>query len=144
MLSFRIITPGDPLYPQVIDLRQRILRAPLGLDIRDENLEEEAAQIIVIAEDTGIVAGCLLLQEVDAATCKLRQMAVDTGRQGKGTGARLVAAAEDYARSRGKTGIVLHARMTAVPFYRKSGYKACGAPFTEVGIPHVRMEKMLQ
>lgn len=143
MQSFHIITPRDPLYPQVIDLRQRILRAPLGLDIRDEDLEEEADQVIFVAEAAGMVAGCLLLQHVDAATFKLRQMAVDTAGQGKGIGARLVAVAEQYARSQGKTRMILHARITAVPFYRKSGYEIRGGTFMEVGIPHVLMEKPL-
>ena len=38
----------------------------------------------------------------------------------------------------------MHARMTAVGFYAKLGYTRVGDGFTEVGIPHVKMEKRLQ
>jgi predicted GNAT family N-acyltransferase len=143
MLSIRIINHSDPAYPAVIDLRQRILRAPLGLDIRDEDLSGETEEVILIAEDNGVLAGCLLLQHKDPTTFKLRQMAVDTAWQRKSIGAQLVAEAERYARSVGKTRIVLHARMTAMSFYRKSGYDVCSDSFTEVGIPHVLMKKNL-
>jgi predicted GNAT family N-acyltransferase len=138
-----IITTTHPLYQQVIDLRQRVLRLPLGLDIRNDDLEADEDQIIFIAEENNIVKGCVLLQQYDAETFKLRQMAVDTAEQGKGIGAELVSAADIYAVNMGKSKIILHARDTAIPFYEKLGYEVTGDVFLEVGIPHHKMEKML-
>lgn len=138
-----IITIAHPLYAQVIDLRHRVLREPLGLDIRNDDLEAEAEQLIFIYEEQGKVLGCVLLQHYDADTFKLRQMAVDTGIQGKGIGAELINAVDVYAVQAGKHKMLLHAREVAVPFYEKLGYEVTGPEFTEVGIPHRKMEKLL-
>jgi predicted GNAT family N-acyltransferase len=138
-----IITIEHPFYQQVIDLRQRVLRAPLGLNIYDDDLAAEVGQIIFIFEENKIVKGCVLLQQYDAETFKLRQMAVDATEQGKGVGMALVNAADLYAVNFGKSKVILHARETAVPFYEKLGYEVTGEPFTEVGIPHFKMEKLL-
>ncbi len=138
-----IITTAHPLYAQVIDLRQRVLRAPLGLDIRNDDLDAETEQLIFIYEEAGKVLGCVLLQHYDAETFKLRQMAVDPDMQGKGIGAELINAADVYAVQVGKHKMLLHAREVAVPFYHKLGYEVTGPEFTEVGIPHRKMEKLL-
>ena len=143
MQQVYIITTAHPLYAQVIDLRQRILRAPLGLDIHNDDLAAETEQIIFIYEEQDRVLGCVLLQQYDAGTFKLRQMAVDTTAQGKGIGAELVNAADLYAVQVGKHKMILHAREVAVPFYEKLGYEVTGPEFTEVGIPHRKMEKLL-
>lgn len=138
-----IITTAHPFYQQVIELRQRVLRAPLGLDIRNDDLQAETEQIIFIYEEDNVVKGCVLLQQYDADTFKLRQMAVDTTEQGKGIGMELVNAADLYAVNFGKSRIMLHARETAIPFYEKLGYEVIGEPLTEVGLPHRIMEKLL-
>lgn len=74
----------------------------------------------------------------------MKQVAVEPSWQQKGIGKMLVEAAEDYARESGYDIIFCHARETAVPFYLKRGYEISGAPFTEVTIPHVYMEKRLR
>ena len=138
-----IITTAHPLYTQVIDLRQQVLRAPLGLDIHNDDLAAETEQIIFVFEEEGKVLGCVLLQQYDATTFKLRQMAVDGAMQGKGIGAELVNAADLYAVQVGKHKMILHARDVAIPFYQKLGYETVGPEFLEVGIPHHKMEKIL-
>jgi len=143
MQQVYIITTAHPLYTQVIDLRQRILRAPLGLDIRNDDLAAEIEQIIFVYEEEGKVLGCVLLQQYDATTFKLRQMAVDAAMQGKGIGAALINAADLYAVQVGKHKMILHARDVAIPFYLKLGYETVGPEFLEVGIPHHKMEKLL-
>jgi predicted GNAT family N-acyltransferase len=39
--------------------------------------------------------------------------------------------------------IFLNARGTAIGFYAKLGYTGVGEEFTEVGIPHLRMDKAI-
>lgn len=143
MPAILIISVAHPYYQQVIDLRQRVLRLPLGLDIHNDDLEAEMEQIIFVFEENDTVQGCVLLQHYDATAFKLRQMAVDPEVQQKGIGAQLVAAAEHFALQQGKQRILLHARAAAIPFYEKSGYQVSGDMFPEVGIPHYHMEKQL-
>ena len=143
MHSVLIISTEHPNYEKVIALRQRVLRAPLGLNIFDDDLAAEADQIIFIFEEEDEVLGCVLLEHYDAETFKLRQMAVDSTAQGKQIGTQLVQAADTYAVQLGKSRIILHARETAIPFYEKQGYEVVGGTFTEVGLPHKKMEKLL-
>jgi predicted GNAT family N-acyltransferase len=44
---------------------------------------------------------------------------------------------------RGYTSLSLHARKSAIGFYRKLGYAAVGKEFIEVTVPHQKMIKKL-
>jgi N-acetylglutamate synthase-like GNAT family acetyltransferase len=134
---------NSPEYEQVWQLREEILRKPIGLSLKDEDLGDDAKDIIVIALHNNKVIGCLMLHPKDEEIIKLRQMAVYDDWQGKGVGAKLMNAAEHVAAIHGYNKIVLHARVTAKDFYSKLGYRITSDVFTEVGIDHVVMEKTL-
>ena len=65
-------------------------------------------------------------------------------RRGQGDGKRLLAAAEDYARSQGKTYLTCDAQMQSKGFYDKVGFITVSDEFTEAGIPHIKMRKRLK
>ena len=133
---------NDAKYPQVYNLREEILRKPIGLSLKHENLSADAQNAILIAEHEGAVVGCVMLYPIaDEEKIKLRQMAVYDEWQGKGIGKLLVDAAEAYAKEKGYISIILHARKVAEGFYKRLGYYTTSSEFTEVGIPHVVMEK---
>ena len=67
-----------------------------------------------------------------------------TKRRGCGDGKRLLAAAEDYARSHGKTHLACDAQIQSKGFYDKIGFVAVSDEFTQAGIPHIKMEKKLK
>lgn len=140
-MDIKRITPADPLYAQVWQLREDILRRPLGLSLVDEDLSDEEEEIILAGLEQGTVQACVLLKPLDTATVKLRQMAVAEALQGRGLGSELVQAAEQVAWESGFRRIELHARDVAAGFYRRLGYVQEGAPFSEVGIPHLKMIK---
>lgn len=140
-LSFKCITLTDEEYKAVFDLRERLLRKPINLSLHDEDLSSEVNDYILIAKYQNELAACLILTPVADDTLQLRQMAVDEHWQGKNIGKQLVVFAEQYAKEKGCTKIVLHARIEAKPFYDKLGYTALGDVFTEVGIPHIKMIK---
>jgi predicted N-acetyltransferase YhbS len=146
MLSYtiRIISKDDPLYQRVWTLRDEVLRKPLGLTLRAEDLGCEVNEIIIIAiDDRDEVIGCVMLKPLSREEVKLRQMAVAQEHQGKGIGQALVRKAEEMAREKGFSRISMHARQYAIPFYERAGYHAEGDIFSEVGIPHLSMRKQL-
>jgi predicted GNAT family N-acyltransferase len=51
--------------------------------------------------------------------------------------------AENVARDRRYQKIIMHARISSIPFFDKLGYHVAGDPFIELTIPHVVMEKEL-
>lgn len=133
---------NDAKYPQVYNLREEVLRKPIGLSLKDENLSADALNAIFIAEHNDEVIGCVMLYPIaDEEKIKLRQMAVYDKWQGRGIGKILVDAAETYAKDQGYSAIILHARKVSEGFYKKLGYDTTSSEFTEVGIPHVVMEK---
>lgn len=133
-----------PDYQQVYDLREEILRKPIGLSLKDEDLSKDGEDIILVAQENATIIGCVMLKHTEeAGLFKLRQMTVAAHWQGKGIGRMLVKAAEELLAEKQVRKIVLHARVTAEDFYAGLGYKKTSGIFTEVGIPHIIMEKAL-
>jgi predicted GNAT family N-acyltransferase len=142
-MDIRIIEPLSEEYRQSLELRDNILRKPLGLSLFNENLDNEVNYIhIGVFLDCQII-GILILTPLSPDTVKMRQVAVREDFQGKGIGTRMVRFAEEIAKKQGFKRIVLNARKTAVPFYRKLFYDILSDEFTEVGIPHYKMSKNL-
>lgn len=127
----------------MVNLRNEILRKPLGLCFNDEELEREKDDILMGAFEDDRLLGCCLLTPMDAGTVRLRQMAVPNNMQGKGIGRALMIFAENVARDLGYKKLCMHARKTATGFYNKLGYSVTGEEFLEVTIPHYTMEKAL-
>lgn len=142
-MALKIIDHGTKEYQQMVQLRNDILRKPLGLSLTPEELEKEKEEILIGAFEEEKMLGCCMLITVDPATVRLRQMAVLNNVQGKGIGRALMQFAENIARDRGFRKITMHARQTATGFYEKLGYRINGDQFEEVSIPHYIMEKNL-
>jgi predicted GNAT family N-acyltransferase len=141
-ITIRQINLDEPDYEQVYNLREEVLRKPIGLSLKNEDLSGDSKDIILGAVQNGKVIGCLMIHPTEAEhKVKIRQMAVADDWQGKGLGRMLMTEAEQLAWSNSKTHIVLHARVTAQPFYERLNYQTTSGVFTEVGIPHVVMEK---
>lgn len=142
-MGLRQIDHGSKEYRQMVSLRNKILREPLGLKFSQEELDKEKDDIHIAAFEDDELLGCCILSRVDKQTFRLRQMAVLENNQHKGIGASLLNYVENIARDRGATKIMMHSRATAVGFYSKMGYKLYGEPFMELGIPHRFMQKVI-
>ncbi|MCL2846826.1 MAG: GNAT family N-acetyltransferase [Firmicutes bacterium] len=141
-MEIRLIKTSDDEYRGELELRDRILRKPLGLNLYD-TLGDESGYFHIVAMDADDVIGCLVLVPVDPNTIQMKQVAVDDKTQGRGIGKRLVTYAEQFAKTTGFQKMVLDSRLTALPFYERQGYRAVGEQFLTVGLPHLRMEKDL-
>src|SRR5690606_9522545 len=126
-----------------IKLRDDIVRKPPGLSFPPEVPEKEKDNILIPAFDDDQMLGCCMLVEEEPEVIRLRQMAVLNDLQGKGIGRALMNFAENLARDRGYRRVKLHARLNALGFYEKVGYKVQGDEFMEITIPHYVMEKDL-
>jgi ribosomal protein S18 acetylase RimI-like enzyme len=143
-IRYRQITTVDSRYAGEKDLRNRVLRVPLGMTLSACDVGGEDSQIHWVAEaENGRIVGCVLLAVPGDGTADLRQMAVDAEYRGRGIGAALVQCAERSARERKVAKLTLHARLYARGFYERLGYQTVSDVFTQVTIPHVLMEKTL-
>ena len=143
-LRMEIIAYQSPEYREMLALRYKILREPLGLNFSDADLQREKDDIFIACRENGSIIGCCILTRLSGEVVQLRQMAVNTPWQGKDVGTKIVAFTEQYAAEEGYPVIKLHARKTASGFYAKCGYTVFGEEFIEIGIPHVIMEKKIK
>lgn len=132
-------------YRKALELREELLRKPLGMKFTPEFLADDSQDYHIAAFDIqNELVGCLQLKPLpDKAEIKMRQAAVDSRMQGQGIGAQMIAFAEEFSRNKGFKKMVLHARKHVISFYIKLGYSAVSDEFIEVGIPHKKMEKLL-
>jgi predicted GNAT family N-acyltransferase len=133
----------SPEYREMLEVRDTVLRKPLGLRFNPDILDTEDCHHHMALKHNGKFVATLILNEIEGDWIKMRQVAVLPDFQGKGFGKVIVEAGENKARSIGARYVYCHARDTAVPFYRSRGYKTAGDQFIEIGIPHFRMEKTL-
>ena len=138
-----IIAYNSPEYHEMLALRYKILRAPLGLNFSEEDLQQEKDDIFIACRENGNIIGCCILTRLTDKAIKLRQMAVDNHLQGKNIGRNVLLFAEQYAAKHGYATMKLNARKTAVGFYAKYGFMVSGDEFLEIGIPHFLMIKSL-
>ena len=74
---------------------------------------------------------------------QIGRMAVLQASRKGGVGTDLLNALEAEARRRKVAGILLHAQVSAMEFYRRHGYQPHGAVFEEAGMPHLMMKKQI-
>ena len=130
-------------YHQEQELRDRVLRKPLGMSLYDENMDAEQHDVHIGAFMHGTLAGVLILTRINATEIKMRQVAVDEASRELHIGTEMVLFAELYAKKSGYSTMMLNARKTAVGFYEKLGYETIGEEFLEINIPHFKMRKCL-
>ncbi|MCB1648497.1 MAG: GNAT family N-acetyltransferase [Gammaproteobacteria bacterium] len=146
MFKLKELVFSSPKYEQMLVLRNRVLRHPLGRKLDEEDLAGEENQFLfaLFSQADEEMLACVCVRKICSTVYKLRQMAVTESLQGRGLGRRLVREVEHVLAGRGGDSVELHARSTAVGFYEKLGYQCVGEIFSEVGIPHIKMQKRLQ
>jgi len=142
-LEFIEIEHKQKWYAEMLVLRNEILRAPLGLILTENEIIDDANDVLLGVINKGKLIACIILKKLSSNSCKFRQMAVNTQFQGTGVGKKLMLFAEKKALVLSAKSIELNARETAFLFYEKQGYSICSDSFIEVGITHYKMKKVL-
>jgi predicted GNAT family N-acyltransferase len=143
-MEIREIAHGSGEYVQACELRDELLRRPIGLSLFDEDLAAETGFTHLVGVDGGgQVVAYLQLKPLDHEVMKMQQVVVTTRLQGGGFGKALMEFAEAHCRAAGIEKIVLHARESVVGFYESIGYRCVDEPFVELGIAHRKAQKLL-
>ena len=143
--GIKLMDFGSQNYLEMVDLRRKVLRIPLGLDFSEEDLNKDIkSKLLGYYNTKNELLGCCVVDiDEENASLRVRQMAVSPLFQSQGIGKELMLFVERIAEDVKINRIYLHARKTAVGFYEKSGYSVCSDEFMEVNIPHFEMEKRL-
>lgn len=141
---FREIAHNSQEYRTACELRDAVLRRPLGLSLFDEDLDRESHQWhFGLFTEKGYLLGCVVALPMPGRAVRVRQMAVVPDFQRRGLGRRIMQELEQELVARGIRRAILHARASAVAFYQKLGYQITGDPFEEIGLTHYPMAKNL-
>lgn len=142
-LEIKEIAYGSEAYTEELELRDVVLRKPLGMTVYDDNLKADEHDIHLGAFINNRLVGVLILNFLNVEEVRMRQVAVDETWQKKKIGSQMVIYAELLAKNKGCSQMLLHARKSAVVFYKKMGYAVVGDEFLEINIPHYNMRKWL-
>lgn len=142
-MEIRTFEFDSATYLDSLEIRDEVLRKPLGMSIYKDNLDMDRTDFHIGVFQNNQLVGCLILQPLKNSEIKMRQVAVRSKLQSTGIGKRMVTFAESFAMENKFTKMVLNARKVVLGFYEKLGYETIGEEFTEVGIPHFKMQKYL-
>lgn len=136
---------GSKEYLETLDLRNEVFRKPWGLDIKDDNLEEDKnMDMYGLYLENNRLIGTIFLLHKDQETAQIKTLALLEEFRGIGLGKYLMDFIEDKISSKGYKKAFLMGRVSAKPFYEKLGYKATSEVFDYKTIPHLYMEKNLK
>ena len=133
---------GTPMYDQSVYLRDQILRKPLNMTFKIEDLAKEtnAYHFGIVDENQNLLA-CMFLLPENKTSMRLKQMSVKQDLQKGGLGKLLMEEAEIFSEGLGFKDLILHARKESVGFYDKLNYEIIGDEFSEINRPHFKMRK---
>ena len=142
MIRFIHTEQGE--YQELLDIRNKVLRIPLGLNIWDDDLsDEDKCHHLVFFDELGKIVGGLQIKKINESVYQIRQMAVLSEYQRKGIGGALIRAAEEFIKQEGGKQVLIEAREYAIPFYSRHGYEVTGNRYFKITLPHFNMVKNL-
>lgn len=141
-IQFREVLYGSSEWKEAVQLREEILRKPLGSKFSVAELEEEENHFHIGGFiNNQLIATAVLVPELNKI--KMQRVAVKESSRNKKIGAKLLAYSETLTLGKGFGEIYCHARNSAVNFYLQNNYTPVGEYFEEDGIPHLKMIKMI-
>jgi predicted GNAT family N-acyltransferase len=125
-----------------MDLRYQVFCLEQGVPRNEERdgRDYDALHLIAV-EDERLLGTCRLV--FVGTTVQFSRLAVARPARRRGVATALLRAADEETLAGGANRLVLHAQTYARSLYDQAGYVTRGREFTEAGIEHVAMEKVL-
>lgn len=127
------------------EVRDAVFVQEQGIAVENERDAADRGAVHAVAFNVlaqPVATGRLLI-DASGQVAQIGRVAVRRSLRGTGLGAAIMQALEAAAYQRGVQKVQLHAQLYVAGFYQRLGYAAYGAPFDEVGIAHISMDKRL-
>lgn len=124
------------------EIRLEVFVKEQGFEEEFDDIDETAAHIVLF-DGSHPVGVCRVFTDPESGRVMIGRVAVRKAFRGKGLGADIIKAAEEYAAENGVNEIWIHSQEQAAGFYSAIGYKDTGIHDVEEGCPHILMRKVL-
>jgi predicted GNAT family N-acyltransferase len=131
-------------YQELLRLRFDELRRPLNLEWTEAEGEADKLDRHFGLYYEEVLVGSVVVVTLDPGFAKLRQIAVAKPHQRRGVGQRLMIDIENLLALKGVKRLELNARVDVAEFYDRMNYHRKGEIFEEIGLPHVKMIKLVK
>lgn len=122
-------------------IRMTVFVEEQGVPLEEELDDTDRTALHVIVRDAaGEPVATARLYAEDDRTGRIGRMAVLRDHRGKGAGSAAMKLMIKAAADIGWQRLILDAQDQAIPFYERHGFKVCGPPHLDCGIPHHLME----
>lgn len=125
-------------------IRRAVFQLEQGVppDVDFDGQDETATQLIAYLDQQPV--GTARIRYLDDYTAKIERLAVLPIGRGQGIGQKIMEKALDVAATKNLKEVVIHAQKYIKCLHQKLGFAQEGEPFQEVGIPHIKMRKVLK
>ncbi len=126
--------------PGIRQVRQQVFieEQHVPVELEWDGLDDTAVHVVARSKHGEVVGTARML-----ADGHIGRMAVLPNWRRQGVGSALLQALLDIAGRRKLAAVFLHAQTRAVTFYSRHGFQVEGEVFMDAGIPHRRMQRIL-
>ncbi|MHB8656977.1 MAG: GNAT family N-acetyltransferase [Solirubrobacteraceae bacterium] len=142
-IGYEVRRPADRLELQrALELRYQVFCLEQGVPRREERdgRDEDGLHLVAVS-GAELLGTCRIV--IVGTTAQFSRLVVRASARRRGIATALLQAADRETLAAGGRRLVLHAQTYARALYESAGYHARGREFTEAGIEHVAMEKVL-
>ena len=140
-----LIEPDSRKYHLACQLRYKLFFAEHDLpwEVVDERSDANVSHAAILIKDRLVAYGQVV--RGSDRIYRICQMVVEPDYQKQNLGRKILSTLIEIAQREGAIALTLHARLTAVGFYQKLGFKTFGEPFpsTTTGVLHIGMNQQL-
>ncbi len=145
-MEIRRVRYGSEQYDEIMRLRDRVMRKPLGHRIEEEDFSWEKDAVTLGAYENGVLVGSGVLSHKENLY-KVQYLCVEIPLQGRGIGGAILRELEKLALENNADKMWMEARVSAQKFYEKAGYTVVDSEsylIDAAPVAHVIMEKVFK
>lgn len=138
-----VLLPWERVSEHAYLIRKQVFIAEQGVPEELELDELDLSALHALAYQDGQCVGTGRLVDLGNGQAQIGRMAVLPNFRGQGIGREILERLLLAATAEGVSSLILHAQLTAMPFYEKLGFVGQGSLYEEAGIPHRNMMLLL-
>ena len=138
-----VLLPWERVSEHAYLIRKQVFIAEQGVPEELELDELDLSALHALAYQDGQCVGTGRLVNLGNGQAQIGRMAVLPNFRGQGIGREILERLLLAATAEGASSLILHAQLTAMPFYEKLGFVGQGSLYEEAGIPHRNMMLIL-